>query len=331
MKPSIRTLLALAALTTIPCPAQEIVTSPKTGKEYLFVGSLSEDGEKGKFVDNRIFRWITLEGLQQSGFLTTEPFLEEVFSRGLHFEMEGYEPFWKARLTKNSLIFFDPVTGDETTYPIRIITNSGSLNSMHIYFMFEGRQGHVFGSVEYAGLRLRYPDRRECCEYLIFENETLLYSVLITVGDETYEGCAGVYGFNESRDRDEVTGLNDYEIYSTWETIVQDLNGDGAAEKTAIDEYGHIIITDGATGAEIIFDDGGGNRDFSGEVSFWGITTDTETWRATFSEGPDGYVWPDGSETVLLLYPSVFVRRNESGGGVITFDGEKYVWVHQND
>jgi hypothetical protein len=38
-----------------------------------------------------------------------------------------------------------------------------------------------------------------------------------------------------------------------------------------------------------------------------------------------------GSKKVALAYPSIFLRKEEVGGGVITFKNGKYIWLHQAD
>ena len=130
--------------------------------------------------------------------------------------------------------------------------------------------------------------------------------------------------------------LKNFEIYDRRDTIVQDLNGDSIVERVFFNDSENIVIADGKTNDETIFiayDDEGcidGWKDFDW-VDFWGITNDSETWRMTFKEGPSGGIDLDSNEDVPLLYPSIFVQKYESGGGIITFNGEKYVWVHQND
>lgn len=119
--------------------------------------------------------------------------------------------------------------------------------------------------------------------------------------------------------------FKNFKIYKLNDTIIQDMNGDSIAEKIFFNENKNIIIKDGKTNAKIPFDDDSFNEfDW---VNFGGVTTDRETWRMLFKENGDIL----GDETVYLFYPSIFVRKYESGGGTITFNNEKYVWIHQND
>lgn len=43
----------------------------------------------------------------------------------------------------------------------------------------------------------------------------------------------------------------------------------------------------------------------------------------------DGEV--EGDSTVRILYPSIYVGKEEVGGGLITYRKGKFVWVHQAD
>ncbi len=179
-------LFILLALLPVTLWAQEMLTCKQTRKEYLFLGSLSVEWQKGKFIENGKICWKDMDSLQQTDFLSTKAFLDIFFSQNLQFEMEGYEPFWKARLTNDLLIFFDPETGKETAYPMRIVPNTSTVDS-HIYFMFEGKQGHIFGLVDYAGLR--DSTGQEYCEYNLEEDEKALYRMFFTVGNKMYKGC----------------------------------------------------------------------------------------------------------------------------------------------
>lgn len=79
------------------------------------------------------------------------------------------------------------------------------------------------------------------------------------------------------------------------------------------------------TNTNITFDDDG-LHEFQ-QVNFGGVTTDRKTWRMLFKDNGDIF----DNNTVHLSYPSIFVRKYESGGGTITFNNGKYVWIHQND
>ena len=62
-------------------------------------------------------------------------------------------------------------------------------------------------------------------------------------------------------------------------------------------------------------------------VDYWALVEDRETSETTFKE--DGDVL--GGREVKLQNPSIFVARDEEGGGLITFRNGKYEWVHQAD
>jgi hypothetical protein len=121
--------------------------------------------------------------------------------------------------------------------------------------------------------------------------------------------------------------FKDFELYPLGDTIVHDLNGDGVAERVFLNGNDNIIIADGGTGTETTFDDDGFSE-FSW-VNYWGVTTDGTTYHIMW-ETPLNEPSPQ-TENVQLLYPSVFVRKLDGGGGTITFRDGKYIWIHQND
>jgi hypothetical protein len=137
-----------------------------------------------------------------------------------------------------------------------------------------------------------------------------------------------------------VDGIKNFDIHRRSDTIVQDMNSDGVAERIFFNDSRNIVIVDGDTNTERIFiayddDDGedSGNNDnwrVFDWVDFWGVTNDSLSYCMEFT-ADETLV----TKEVQLLYPSIFVRKLDSGGGIITFDGEqfdgKYVWIHQND
>ena len=178
-------LLMILALLPSILWAQEIFTGNLSGKECLFLGSISTEGHKAKVFEDGKIRWEDMDRLQQTGSLPAKEFLDIVFKQDLQFNMEGYEPFWSATLTGEWFIFTDPDTMGENACPVRIVPNNDRTG--HVYFMFEGGQGHVFGLVNRAGLR--DPAHQEYCEYVVEEDEKIMYSVFLTIGDKTYKGC----------------------------------------------------------------------------------------------------------------------------------------------
>jgi hypothetical protein len=61
-------------------------------------------------------------------------------------------------------------------------------------------------------------------------------------------------------------------------------------------------------------------------VDFWGMTKDTATWEAVIK---DGEIL--SSKTTSLRCPSLLLRKDEAGGGIITFKDGGFHWIHQAD
>jgi hypothetical protein len=69
---------------------------------------------------------------------------------------------------------------------------------------------------------------------------------------------------------------------------------------------------------------GNAGGDFSW-VNEWKIFDTQKTYQITFKENGD----IDGEEEVLLENPAISIRQSEGSGGLIYFNGEKFIWVHQ--
>ncbi len=182
-------LVVILLFTASSAFSQELFTNVKSGDICLFLGNLSMDGQRAKVLDHGEIRWVERKHLEQIGLFSTTDFINEVFRNNLQFEMGGYEPFWEAHLANNLLMFTDSETGKETAYPVRMVT-TGNPAENHIFFMFGDKQGNVFGLVDYVGLA--DPAEQQYCEYNLVEDEALMYSVFITVGNRAYKGCATI-------------------------------------------------------------------------------------------------------------------------------------------
>lgn len=68
----------------------------------------------------------------------------------------------------------------------------------------------------------------------------------------------------------------------------------------------------------------GDNFDWAGE---WGLFIGASTQETTFKK--DGDI--DGSREVALERPAIRIRQEEGSGGLIYFNGQKFVWIHQGD
>jgi hypothetical protein len=61
-------------------------------------------------------------------------------------------------------------------------------------------------------------------------------------------------------------------------------------------------------------------------VDTWGATADSSTYEVLFKDGEIS-----GSKRVALDCFSIVLRKEEQGGGIITFKNGKYQWIHQAD
>lgn len=59
----------------------------------------------------------------------------------------------------------------------------------------------------------------------------------------------------------------------------------------------------------------------------WSVLSEQVTYTMTFKE--DGDV--DGTKEVKLERPAIKIREEEGSGGLIYFNGTKFVWIHQGD
>ena len=128
-----------------------------------------------------------------------------------------------------------------------------------------------------------------------------------------------------------------FKIYSLNETLIDEFNGDGFADKAEIvrlNGKSGIIITDGKS-KELTKLGFGKNlahlTDFDW-VNYWGVVKDSTTYEVQFdSESGD----ITGSKTVRLKNISIFLRRDDNenggGGGIITYIDNEYKWIHQAD
>jgi hypothetical protein len=119
--------------------------------------------------------------------------------------------------------------------------------------------------------------------------------------------------------------------FSIDQSIVADFNGDGVND-TAIfrkeNKTSGIIINHGQMKETVRI--GFGNdfahlTDFNW-VDFWGLVQDSTTYEMIFNETDIL-----GDTIVRLDNPSIVVRKEEAGGGIITFDKGIYKWIHQSD
>jgi hypothetical protein len=121
-------------------------------------------------------------------------------------------------------------------------------------------------------------------------------------------------------------------LYRLTDTITADFNGDGIIDKAFYkkdSQTSGIVIIQGQTNEIVRIGFGKPFAHMKGFnwVDYWALVEDRETSETTFKE--DGDVL--GGREVKLQNPSIFVARDEEGGGLITFRNGKYEWVHQAD
>lgn len=126
--------------------------------------------------------------------------------------------------------------------------------------------------------------------------------------------------------------LKNLKEHSIADTIKIDLNGDRILDKAyfkTIKNKKTITVVDGITKEEmeIGLDKSFGEmgNDFSW-VEFWGITEDKETYENIILNGEI-----TGGRKIKLIHQSIYVGKNEDGGGIITFKDGKFIWIHQAD
>ena len=71
---------------------------------------------------------------------------------------------------------------------------------------------------------------------------------------------------------------------------------------------------------------GPGGNDFKW-LDIWSVNNDEITYGTTFYSNGD----IKGTEEVRLGHAAISVREEEGSGGLIYYDGEKFVWIHQGD
>lgn len=123
-----------------------------------------------------------------------------------------------------------------------------------------------------------------------------------------------------------------FELNNLNDTIKADLNGDKILDFaffTNSNDKRELFILDGKSNMKIkIGQDksfGEMAEDFSW-VDFWGTTDDKETLEILISDSEI-----IGDTKTKLNNKSIFVRKEEVGGGVITFKDNRFIWIHQSD
>jgi hypothetical protein len=116
------------------------------------------------------------------------------------------------------------------------------------------------------------------------------------------------------------------------DTIKADLNGDKIVDFAYItntDDRKEIFVLDGKTKTKTKIGSDSLSVNMPDNfywIDFWGITEDKQTFEIIVKD--DEIV---GDTIIRLVNKSIFVRKEEVGGGLITFKDNKFIWVHQSD
>lgn len=178
-------LILIASYIIIPVHGQELFVDKISQDTCLFLGGI-RTGEKELKVfgkDGIVFRH--MNKLEQVGLLEGEEFAKTLFEHGLYFELEGYEPFWQATITRDSI-----VVTEYTSEPERHAIRFHAGGHPGFFAMFSGADGNIYGTINYIGLTPNEPQRPG--EYNIPEDEESLYDAFLCVRDKIYRGNATI-------------------------------------------------------------------------------------------------------------------------------------------
>lgn len=125
--------------------------------------------------------------------------------------------------------------------------------------------------------------------------------------------------------------FKNFQLLKLSDTIKSDLNGDKISDFAFFTNNNgkrEIFILDGKSKKKIKIgqDKSFGDRNDFNWVTFWGTTDDKETFEILTEN--DEII---GDTITKLTNKSIFVRKEEVGGGVITYKDNRYIWIHQSD
>lgn len=115
-----------------------------------------------------------------------------------------------------------------------------------------------------------------------------------------------------------------------------DLNSDGVSDiamfvtKKSDGKTGILFLINGQE--KQYFLAGAGNPFGPGDNDYewadkWRVFEEKVTYEMTFL--PNGDI--DGTQEVILQNPALSIREDEGSGGLIYYNGSKFVWIHQGD
>lgn len=117
--------------------------------------------------------------------------------------------------------------------------------------------------------------------------------------------------------------------------LVEDFSGDGTDDiaifvSNKSNERKGILFLLGDSdlmfiaGAGHSFGPSGDNFEWA---DYWELFTKSKTFETTFFDNGD----IDGTREVRLDHPGISIKENEGSGGLIYYNSEKFVWIHQGD
>jgi hypothetical protein len=126
--------------------------------------------------------------------------------------------------------------------------------------------------------------------------------------------------------------FKNYEEYKITDTINIDLNGNGILEQVYFDnkDCSKLLIKEKGRKTISI---GCGKEDYDGFpnaidwVDLWCTVKDKKVWEVLITK--DGDI--DKDTIVSLERPSIYIGKEEAGGGIITYRNGELYWVHQSD
>jgi hypothetical protein len=126
--------------------------------------------------------------------------------------------------------------------------------------------------------------------------------------------------------------FENYEEFQLTDTINIDLNGNGIFEQIYFESNNcpRILITEKE---QELISIGCGKEDFDGFpntvdwVDLWCVVSDKEVWEVLFKENGD----IDKDNKLYLERPSIYIGKEEAGGGIITYRNGNLYWIHQSN
>ncbi|WP_139149466.1 hypothetical protein [Ulvibacter litoralis] len=137
---------------------------------------------------------------------------------------------------------------------------------------------------------------------------------------------------NQQKIASEKFDFKSFKEYKLTDTIEIDLNGNGIIESIYFDHKDCPRILIEEKGQKLI-SLGCGNKDYEGFpnavewVNLWCVVSDKEVWEVLFKENGD----IDKDSILNLERASIYIGKEEAGGGIITYRNGNLYWVHQSD